>query len=61
MENELHPDPTKQVIFSRKAKEIYHPLLVIDICSVFQTSPPKHQSVILDNKLIFDEHIKMDF
>ena len=61
MENELPPDPTKQVIFSRKAKEIYHPLLVFNNCSVSQTSPQKHLSVVLDNKFIFDEHIKMVF
>ena len=35
-------DPTKQaqeVIFSPKAKEIYHPPLVFNSCSVSQSSP----------------------
>ena len=55
-------DPTKkthEVIFSRKLKEIYYPLLVFNNTSVSQSSSPKHLGVILDSKLIFDEHLKM--
>ena len=55
-------DPAKQaheVIFSRKAKEIYHPPLVFNNTSVSQSSSQKHLGVILDSKLIFDEHLKM--
>ena len=55
-------DPTKQaheLIFSRKTKEIYHPPLVFNNTSVSQSSFQKHLGVILDSKLIFDEHLKM--
>ena len=55
-------DTTKQaheVIFSRKAKEIYRPPLVFINTSVSQSSYKKHLGVILDSKLIFDEHLKM--
>ena len=50
----FNPDPTKQareVIFSCKAKEIYHPPLVFNNTSVSQSSFQKHVSVILDSKL----------
>ena len=56
------PDPAKQaheIIFSNKAKEIYHPPLVFNNTSVSQSSSQKHLGVILDSKLIFDEHLKM--
>ena len=55
-------DPAKQaheVIFSRKTKEINHPPLVFNNNSVSQSSSRKHLGVILDSKLIFDEHQKM--
>ena len=58
----FNPDPAKQaheVIFSRKAKEIYHPPLVFNNTSVSQSSSQKHLGVILDSKLIFDEYLKM--
>ena len=58
----FNPDPNKQaheVIFSRKAKEINHPPLVFNNTSVSQSSSQKHLGVILDSKLIFDEHLKM--
>ena len=58
----FNPDPAKQaheVIFSRKAKETYHPPLVFNNSSVSQSSSQKHLGVILDSKLIFDEHLKM--
>ena len=57
-----NPDPTKQaheVTFSRKTKEIYHPPLVFNNTNVSQSSSQKHLGVILDSKLIFDEHLKM--
>ena len=57
----FNPDPTKQaheVIFSRKTKEIYHPPLVFNNTNVSQSSSQKHLGVILDSKLIFDEHFK---
>ena len=58
----FNPDSTKQaheVIFSRKTKEIYHPPLVFNNTNVSQSSSQKHLGVILDSKLIFDEHLKM--
>ena len=58
----FNPGPTKQaheVIFNRKTKEIYHPLLVFNNTNVSQSSSQKHLGVILDSKLIFDEHLKM--
>ena len=57
-----NPDPAKQaheVIFSRKAKEIYHPPLAFNDTIVSQSSFQKHLGVILDSKLMFDEHVKM--
>ena len=59
----FNPNPTKQaqeVIFSRKAKEIYHPPLVFNNISVSQLSSQKQLGVILGFKLIFDEHLKME-
>ena len=58
----FNPDPTKQaheVIFSHKRKEIHHPPLVFNNTNVSQSSSQKHLGVILDSKLIFDEHLKM--
>ena len=58
----FNPDPTKQpheVIFSRKTKEIYHPPLVFNNTNVSQSSSQKHLGLILDCKLLFDEHSKM--
>ena len=58
----FNPYPTKQVhevIFSRKAKEIYHPPLIFNSTSVYPLSSQKHLCVILDSKLIFDEHLKV--
>ena len=58
----FNPEPAKQaheLIFSRKAKEIYHPPLVFNNTSVSQSSSQKYLGVILDSKLIFDEHLKI--
>ena len=58
----FNPDPTKQaheVIFSHKAKEIYHPPLLFNNTSVSQSSSQKPLGVIIDSKLIFEEHLKM--
>ena len=58
----FNTDSTKQaheVIFSREAKEIYHPPLVFNNTSVSQSSSQKYLDVILESKLIFDEHLKM--
>ena len=58
----FNPDPNKQaheVILSRKAKEINRLPLVFNNTSVSHSSSQKHLGVILDSKLIFDEHLKM--
>ena len=49
----------QEVIFSRKVREIYDPPLVFTKTSVSQSSSQKHLGVILDSKLISDEHLKM--
>ena len=54
-----HPNPTKEaheIIFSCKAKEIYHPQLVLNNISVSQSSSPKHLGGILDSKLVFSKN-----
>ena len=54
-------DTTKQaqeVIFSRKVKKKQFILHTI-YASVARTSPQKHLGIILDNRLKFDDHIKM--
>ena len=58
----FNPDPTKQaheVIFSRKTKEIYYPPLAFNNTNASQSSSQKHLGVMLDSKVIFDEHLKM--
>ena len=58
----FNTDPTKQareVIFSRKAKETYHPPLVLNNTSVSKPSSQRQLGVILESKLIFEEHLKM--
>ena len=37
---------------------MYNPRLVFNNTSASQSSFPKHLGVILDSKLIFDEHLK---
>ena len=57
----FNTDPTKQareVIFSRKAKETYPPL-VFNNTSVSKPSSQRQLRVILESKLIFEEHLKM--
>ena len=58
----FNPEPTKkahEVIFSHKVKEIFHPLIVFNETSVSQSSDQKELGVVIDSKLIFDEHLKM--
>ena len=40
----------REVIFGRKAKEIYHPPSVFNDTSVSQSSSQKHLGVVLDSK-----------
>ena len=58
----FNPETTKQaqeVIFSRKLKNVYLPLLS-DNASVSQTSSQKHLGIILDNQLKLKDLIKME-
>ena len=58
----FNPDPNKEaheVIRSCKAKEINRLSLVFNNTNVSHSSSQKHLGVILDSKLIFDEHLKM--
>ena len=55
----FNPDPTKEaheVIFSNKRNISSS---VFNNTNVSQSSSQKHLGVILDSKLIFDEHLKM--
>ena len=58
----FNPDPSKQaqeVIFSKKAKKEYHPPLVFNKNNVSETNSQKHLGVVLDNRLSFEDHLKM--
>ena len=59
----FNPDPTKQyreiIIFSQKTKTIFHPSLKFNDASVFQSLSQKSLGIILNIKLILDEHLKM--
>ena len=56
------PDPSKQaqqVIFSRKTKQEHHPHLACNNNNVLETNSQKHLGVVLDNRLSFEDHLKM--
>ena len=56
----FNPDPNKQVqevTFTRKSKNICHPPLIFDKSNVFQSTSQKHLSLILDNRLSFEEYL----
>ena len=58
----FNPDPSKQaqeVIFSRKTKKEYHPPLAFNNNNVSETNSKKHLGVVLDNRLSFEDHLKM--
>ena len=55
-------DPSKQVreiIFSRKTKKIFHPLLRFNNSIVSQTPYQKHLGIFLDAQLTFEKHLKV--
>ena len=57
----FNPDPNKQaaeVIFSRKKKPHSHPSLYFNDSPVTSLPSQKHLGLILDKKLIFDQHLK---
>ena len=58
----FNPDPSKQaqeVIFSRKLNKDYHPPLVFNNNNVPETDSQKHLGIILDNRLSFENHLKI--
>ena len=58
----FNPDPSKQaqeVIFSRKTKKDYHPPLASNNNNVPETDSQKHLGIVLDNRLSFEDHLKM--
>ena len=55
-------DPSKQaqeVLFSRKTKKEYHPPLAFTNNNVSETNSQKHLGVVIDNRLSFEDHLKM--
>ena len=59
---QFNPDPSKQaqeVLFSRKIKNVCHPNLNFNNNVVNQVSSQKHLGLILDQKLDFNEHLKV--
>ena len=58
----FNPYSTKQaqeVVFSRKTKKEYHPPLAFNNNNVPETNSQKHLGVVLDNRLSFEDHLKM--
>ena len=58
----FNPDASKQaqeVIFSRKNNKPYHPTLHFNQSEVNRTDSQKHLGVILDEKLNFNQHLKV--
>ena len=58
----FNPDPSKQaqeVIFSRKTKKEYHLPLAFNNNNVSETNSQKYLGVVLDNRLSFENHLKM--
>ena len=60
MEKSFNPDPNKQaqeIIFTRKSKNMRHLPLIFNKSKVFQSTTQKHSSLILDNRLSFEEYL----
>ena len=58
----FNPDPSKQaqeIICSRKTKKEYHPPLAFNKNNVSETNSQKHLGVVLDNRLSFEDHLKV--
>ena len=58
----FNPDPSKQAqkfICNRKTKKEYHPSLAFNNNNVSETNSQKHLRVVLDNRLSFEDHLKM--
>ena len=60
----FNPDPSEQAheaIFSRKVKKDSHHPLTFSNSIVYQAASQKHLSIILDNLLSFEEHLRLVF
>ena len=58
----FNPDlskPAQVVIFSRKTKKEYHPPLAFNNSNPFETNSLKHLGAVLDNRLSFEDQLKM--
>ena len=58
----FNPDPSKQaqeVMFSRKTNKKYHLPLAFNNNNVSEINSQKHLGVVLDNRLSFEDHLKM--
>ena len=58
----FNPDLNKQareVIFSRKTKNLHHPPLVFNNTNITQSTYQKHLGIILYSKLTFENHINI--
>ena len=53
-----HPKQAKEVIFSRRDKNINHPPIYFNDTAVTQVSQQKHLGLILDISLSFEDHMK---
>ena len=56
----FNPDsnkPVQEVIFSRKLKTVPHPSITFDNNLLSLCPAPKHLGLVLDSKLVFNEHI----
>ena len=57
----FNPDPSKQdeeFIFSRKLVSVSHPPFVFNNANVSSCKSQKHLGILLDSKLVFEEHYK---
>ena len=60
----FNPDPSKRArefIFSRKVNRDSHPALTFNNNTVRQATSKKHLGIILDNRLSFEEHLRLVF
>ena len=58
----FNPDPSKQaqeVIFRRKTKKEYHPALAFSNNNKSETNSQKHLGAVLNNRLSFEDHLKI--
>ena len=58
----FNPGPSKQgqeVIFSRKVNKDFHPPLTFNNNIVYQTTSQEHVVIILDNRLSFEEYLRL--